>query len=159
MKYQRGGTLSERKHLCPRCGRILIPGESCECYMATRDGLRAVCPRFAARLNYKGKYYIQCSDRKLKYIAKANRDSHYATYCCGDPESCPRILEERRIKEVVRCAQCDSCYEIRPRTGPLIPYKGDGDGSFYCAEWDMEMYSPHYVAEEYFCGDGRRREK
>ena len=90
MTYRRGGTLSERRHTCARCGRPLIPGESCDCYMATRDGLRAKCPRFRARLSYRGKFYIECGKSKMRFNMKSNRDGHYAKYCCGDVGACPR---------------------------------------------------------------------
>lgn len=59
---------------------------------------------------------------------------------------------------VVRCADCVHCCDLKD-VGPMEPYSGDGDGSFFCDCFDMDFYAPRYRAETYFCADGERRKE
>ena len=58
--------------------------------------------------------------------------------------------------DVVRCKDCEHCYDLSAKD-PMEPYSGAGDGSFYCAEFDMDFYAPRYSAATYYCADGKRR--
>lgn len=60
-------------------------------------------------------------------------------------------------KPVRRCMNCAKCFDL-DEVDPRVPYSGTGDGSFYCAGWDMEFYAPEYTAETFFCGDAVERE-
>lgn len=77
-----GGLRSNSYRHCPRCGRALESGESCEC--GTRDGLRARCPQFKARSSYRGRHYLDCDGHRIKTASREIRDAFYMAYCCGD---------------------------------------------------------------------------
>lgn len=63
------------------------------------------------------------------------------------------------ITSVVYCKDCDNCFELA-ETDPLIPYQHrDGADGFFCTEFDMDFYTPHYNAATFFCADGKRRDK
>lgn len=75
--------------LCPECGRILELFEFCECFVKLpKDGLRASCPKFIARTGYRGKHYINCGGRKLRFETRKDRDQFYMDNCCCSPGSC-----------------------------------------------------------------------
>ena len=48
-----GSKLARRMRTCSKCGRMLEDLENCECDRLPRDGMRATCPAFAARTNYR----------------------------------------------------------------------------------------------------------
>lgn len=84
-----GSILAKGVQLCQRCGRILEHFESCDCWVRLpKDGLRASCPRFMARSGYRGKSYIACGDRKLRFDSRQERDQHYMKHCCNAFEKC-----------------------------------------------------------------------
>ena len=60
-------------------------------------------------------------------------------------------------KPVIRCMNCAKCFDLDD-ADPRPEYSGTGDGSFYCAGWDMEFYAPEYTAETFYCGDAVERE-
>lgn len=62
------------------------------------------------------------------------------------------------VKRIVLCKDCEHCFELDGKD-PMTPYSGKGDGSFYCQEWDMDLYAPHYHADTYFCANGKRRDE
>ena len=79
------------KEICLFCGRELAPGErrcSCVDKLLPRDGMRAKCPRFASRSDYRGKSCISCGGKKLEFEHRDVRDLWYERMCCGDPERC-----------------------------------------------------------------------
>lgn len=72
--------------ICDDCGRILEPGEVCNCRQpirgSPRDGLRAVCPLFKCRSSYRGRSYIVCG-KKTVYDGCDARNEHYKRFCCS----------------------------------------------------------------------------
>jgi hypothetical protein len=67
-----------------------------------------------------------------------------------------RDMPEVETPDVVRCAECASCYRLTP-VDPMIPHDGTGDPSFYCERFQMDFYAPRYNANTYFCAEGVRR--
>lgn len=49
---------------------------------------RARCPDFQARTDYKGRRYIQCGGRAMRFPEKAVRDTWYKYCCCGNYKDC-----------------------------------------------------------------------
>lgn len=87
MTFRRdGGLRSNGFRYCPRCGRALETGETCECDSAgaalPKDGQRATCPLFEHRCSYRGRHYIACGGKKWAFGTKALRDQHYKAACC-----------------------------------------------------------------------------
>lgn len=82
--------------LCPECGRILELFEFCECALRLpKDGLRATCPKFISRSGYRGKNYINCDGRKLRFENRQERDQFYMDNCCRcGPEGCAAQRKE-----------------------------------------------------------------
>lgn len=77
---------------------------------------------------------------------------------CGDFISALIHLPAVDAVPVVRCADCVHCCDLKD-DGPMAPYSGDGDGSFFCDCFEMDFYAPRYRAETYFCADGERRKE
>lgn len=44
--------------------------------------MRAACPLFRAREDYRGAHYILCA-RRLRFDSRDARDAHYRLCCCG----------------------------------------------------------------------------
>lgn len=59
-------------------------------------------------------------------------------------------------EKITRCMNCAHCFDLEP-VDPMKPYSGTGDGSFFCMEFDMDFYAPHYRAETFYCKDGTPR--
>lgn len=49
---------------------------------------RARCPDFQARTDYKGKSYIQCGWKTMRFPNKAVRDDWYTICCCRRYRDC-----------------------------------------------------------------------
>lgn len=54
------------------------------------DGMRAVCPRFKDRVDWKGESYIRCGGRAYRFVTRATRDAQYKDNCCK--ERCSRCV-------------------------------------------------------------------
>ena len=81
----RGSITAKGIPICPACGRVLEDFEVCECDRPLpRDGLRASCPQFVARVRYRGRCYISCRMRKLRFMSRSERDNYYMNHCCKD---------------------------------------------------------------------------
>ena len=68
-----------------------------------------------------------------------------------------RAAEESKVPAVdavpvIHCKDCANCFSLEA-VDPMRPYDGSGDGSFYCAAFDMDFYAPRYNAATYFCAD------
>ena len=57
----------------------------------------ASCPHFMARVDYRGRYFINCNDMHISYHTKEERDANYLAACCGQAERCP--IKERTGKQ------------------------------------------------------------
>ena len=57
--------------------------------MAHKRPQRAVCPRFIARVDFRGQSAIHCEGKNVLYFNRNERDADYMAACCGDPALCP----------------------------------------------------------------------
>lgn len=90
----RGSMLAKSVPLCPDCGRVLQEFEFCECKTGLpKDGLRACCSQFISRSSYRGKSYLDCGGRKLRFDNRKARDEFYRAYCCSSSgcRTCPAM--------------------------------------------------------------------
>ena len=77
---------------CPLCGAHLDPGEKCNC-----DDLRAVCPMFCMRLDWRGGHFLLCGredgavTQVRRFATRLERNELYAAKCCGDPQECRMV--------------------------------------------------------------------
>lgn len=75
--------------LCRYCGRPLQEGESCNCSQPPH-GIRANCPKFRARTNYRGHAYIDCTQTKKCFSSCATRNKWYTEHCCCGGAGCTK---------------------------------------------------------------------
>ena len=79
---------------------------------------RASCPHFRARVDWRGRCYIQCGGRTWRFESGGERESQYRTRCCGDWARCEMaqkdegemtMLAEKKQDQALRLAD----YEAR----------------------------------------------
>ena len=66
--------------------------------------------------------------------------------------ACEGAMKLLKEPPVIHCKDCANCFSLEA-VDPMRPYDGSGDGSFYCAAFDMDFYAPRYNAATYFCAD------
>ena len=83
---------------CPECHANLDPGERCDCQV-----LRAICPYFLSRTDFRGESAIVCSYGEQVRVqedksSREERDRHYRRLCCGDYRECKTYQFIERFK-------------------------------------------------------------
>lgn len=56
---------------------------------------RAKCPCFRARVDYKGRSYIQCCGSGYRFRNPEERDRQYRLYCCCYYRQCNIYLDHK----------------------------------------------------------------